>query len=98
MSEIIFQYGRYMMGPKNENITTRPEIQIMKATGIQMEQTKQKGLRLKVDVLEQLMEHLDEVQKVNFTGHIKINYSQGAIGRIEKFEEISKILKRASCL
>ena len=59
---------------------------------------EQKRLRLKVDVLEQLMEHLDELQKKKFTGHIKINYSQGAIGRIEKFEEISKMLRRASCL
>ena len=25
-----------------------------------------------------------------FTGHIKINFSQGGIGRIEKFEEILK--------
>jgi hypothetical protein len=26
-----------------------------------------------------------------FTGHIKINFSQGGIGRVEKFEEILKV-------
>jgi len=34
-----------------------------------------------VDVLKALMKH-------EFTGYIKINFSQGGIGRIEKFEEI----------
>jgi hypothetical protein len=42
----------------------------------------------KLDKLSVLMVKLitDE-----FTGHIKINFSQGGIGRVEKFEEILKI-------
>jgi hypothetical protein len=41
----------------------------------------------KLDKLSELMVKLitDE-----FTGHIKINFSQGGIGRVEKFEEILK--------
>ena len=41
----------------------------------------------KLDKLTELLRCLicDE-----FTGHIKINFSQGGIGRIEKFEEILK--------
>jgi hypothetical protein len=70
----------------------------MKVTGIQMEQAKRQQPLTKVDVLERLMEHMDELQKTKFTGHIKINYSQGAIGRIEKFEEISKIIKKKTCV
>jgi hypothetical protein len=34
-----------------------------------------------VDVISQLIDK-------EFTGHLKINFSQGGIGRIEKFEEI----------
>ncbi len=34
-----------------------------------------------VSVIRELMEN-------QFTGHLKINFSQGGIGRIEKFEEI----------
>ncbi|MEW6427392.1 MAG: hypothetical protein AB1568_05085 [Thermodesulfobacteriota bacterium] len=37
-----------------------------------------------------LLEYLALVGKDQFTGYIKINYSQGNIGRIEKFEEILK--------
>ena len=36
---------------------------------------------LLVTVIQELMEN-------RFTGHLKINFSQGGIGRIEKFEEI----------
>ena len=41
------------------------------------------------------MEKLDKLTELlhclicdEFTGHIKINFSQGGIGRVEKFEEI----------
>jgi len=35
-----------------------------------------------------LVEVLQEMIETEFTGHVKINFSQGGIGRIEKFEEI----------
>jgi len=40
--------------------------------------------------LERLMEYLESSKEKKFTGYIKINFSQGVIGRIEKFEEILK--------
>ena len=40
--------------------------------------------------LEQLIEYLQAGKCDQFTGYIKINFSQGSIGRIEKFEEIFK--------
>jgi hypothetical protein len=41
----------------------------------------------KLDKLSVLMVKLITEE---FTGHIKINFSQGGIGRVEKFEEILK--------
>ena len=41
----------------------------------------------KLDKLSMLMVKLITEE---FTGHIKINFSQGGIGRVEKFEEILK--------
>jgi hypothetical protein len=38
--------------------------------------------------LEKLKEVMKEMVEGEFTGHVKINFSQGGIGRIEKFEEI----------
>lgn len=35
-----------------------------------------------------LVEILQEMSDREFTGHVKINFSQGGIGRIEKFEEL----------
>ena len=40
------------------------------------------------DKLARLVEYLEAIKDDAFTGYIKINYSQGKIGRIEKFEEI----------
>ncbi len=37
---------------------------------------------------EKLVEYLKGIRDEEFTGYIKVNYSQGNIGRIEKFEEI----------
>ena len=42
------------------------------------------------DRLEKLAEHLETLRDQKFTGYIKINYSQGSIARIEKYEEILK--------
>lgn len=39
---------------------------------------------------DRLMEFLKTSKANRFTGYIKINFSQGNIGRIEKFEEILK--------
>ncbi len=40
--------------------------------------------------IERLVEYLEITKKQKFTGYIKINFSQGGISRIEKFEEILK--------
>ncbi|MGD9176115.1 MAG: hypothetical protein PVF29_18260 [Desulfobacterales bacterium] len=39
-----------------------------------------------------LLDYLRNLSKENFTGSIKINFSQGSIARVERFEEISKKL------
>jgi hypothetical protein len=38
--------------------------------------------------LADLLTVLQEMTEKEFTGHIKINFTQGGIGRIEKYEEI----------
>ena len=38
--------------------------------------------------LTKLMDYLHSIKDDNFTGYIKVNFSQGSIGRIERFEEI----------
>ncbi|MBN1105198.1 MAG: hypothetical protein JXL84_17425 [Deltaproteobacteria bacterium] len=43
-----------------------------------------------VEKLWRLTEVLRGLAEDKFTGYIKVNYSQGAIGRVEKFEEIMK--------
>jgi hypothetical protein len=40
--------------------------------------------------MKKFIQYLEEVQGQNFTGYIKVNFSQGSIGRIERFEEILK--------
>ncbi len=45
---------------------------------------------IKTRKLDKLIEHLLTIRGTQFTGYIKINFSQGNIGRIEKFEEILK--------
>lgn len=47
-----------------------------------------------MEKLEKLIEVLRSLIGDEFTGHIKINFSQGGIGRIEKFEEILKGLSK----
>lgn len=42
------------------------------------------------DKLKRLYEYLAAVRNENFTGYIKVNFSQGNLGRVEKFEEILK--------
>jgi hypothetical protein len=38
--------------------------------------------------LARLIKYLTGIQDQKFTGYIKVNFSQGTIGRIERFEEI----------
>jgi len=38
---------------------------------------------------KRLVEILEDMIDRDFTGHVKINFSQGGIGRIEKVEEIN---------
>jgi len=42
------------------------------------------------DKLERLVQYLEELRAESFTGYVKINYSQGGVGRIERFEEVLK--------
>lgn len=48
--------------------------------------TKKKDKHLKK--LDKLKDVMRDMVDGEFTGHVKINFSQGGIGRIEKFEEI----------
>lgn len=38
--------------------------------------------------LQEVLEYLVILEQSKFTGYIRINYSQGSVGRIEKMEEI----------
>ena len=44
-----------------------------------------------VEKLEKLVAVMTGLVGQDFTGHIKINFTQGSIGRVEKFEEILKV-------
>jgi hypothetical protein len=39
---------------------------------------------------KKLIKHLKQLQENKFTGYIKVNFSQGSVGRIEQFEEVLK--------
>lgn len=43
-----------------------------------------------MEKLNKLFEILKALIKSEFTGYIKVNFSQGGISRIEKYEEIMK--------
>ncbi|HBG04797.1 MAG: hypothetical protein A2075_11640 [Geobacteraceae bacterium GWC2_58_44] len=47
-----------------------------------------KGITNRMSRLADLLSAIQEMTETEFTGHIKINFSQGGIGRIEKYEEI----------
>jgi len=40
--------------------------------------------------LERLIDLMKALMEGQFTGYVKVNFSQGGIGRIEKFEEVLK--------
>jgi hypothetical protein len=46
----------------------------------------------KTQKLSRLIEYLKSLNDEQFTGYLKINFSQGSIARVERFEEISKKL------
>ena len=50
----------------------------------------QKPKTNKPDKLKQLYEYLSDIRNENFTGYIKVNFTQGNVGRVKKFEEILK--------
>jgi hypothetical protein len=45
---------------------------------------------LKGEKLSRIIELMKALADEKFTGYIKVNFTQGGIGRIEKFEEILK--------
>lgn len=47
-----------------------------------------KGISNKMSRLVDLVYAIQEMNEKEFTGYIKINFTQGGIGRIEKYEEI----------
>jgi hypothetical protein len=55
--------------------------------------TRENGAR--VNRLTDLMNVIQEMNEKEFTGYIKINFTQGGIGRIEKYEEILRGVQSA---
>jgi hypothetical protein len=43
-----------------------------------------------MDKLKKIAETIMALMEKKFTGYLKVNFSRGNIGRIEKFEEILK--------
>lgn len=41
--------------------------------------------------IDRLLELISRLAKDEFTGYIKINFTQGGVGRVEKYEEILKL-------
>jgi hypothetical protein len=66
-------------------ITTMQPTVIHNKQGLSKETLKDKKSEKK---LKRLMEYLKGIQTENFTGYIKVNFSQGSVGRVERFEEI----------
>jgi len=57
-------------------------------TAIKKSASRPKGMSNKMSRLADLVSAIQEMSEREFTGHIKINFTQGGIGRIEKYEEI----------
>jgi hypothetical protein len=43
--------------------------------------------------IDRLLDLISKLAKDQFTGHIKINFTQGGVGSVEKYEEILKMKK-----
>ena len=48
------------------------------------------GKNIQIERLKKVALYLKELQVKKFTGYIKVNFSQGSIAKIEKFEEVLK--------
>ncbi len=48
------------------------------------------GKKIQIERLKKVALYLKELQVKKFTGYIKVNFSQGSIAKIEKFEEVLK--------
>lgn len=46
--------------------------------------------RKKQDAVDRLMAVIKDLADQKFTGYLKLNFSQGSLARVEKFEEILK--------
>jgi hypothetical protein len=46
--------------------------------------------RDKEEKLREFFRYMKNLQEQRFTGYVKVNFSQGSLSRIEKFEEILK--------
>lgn len=55
-----------------------------------MAQGKVDQLPAPPDKIGRLIEHFNTLREGKFTGYVKVNFSQGNIGRVEQFEEILK--------
>lgn len=62
----------------------------MKTVNMKMVKSKTNPGDEQANKLERLMEMLRSMKESCFTGYIKINFSQGGIARVEKFEEVLK--------
>jgi len=46
--------------------------------------------RKKMDAVDRLVAVIKDLAAQKFTGYLKLNFSQGSLARVEKFEEILK--------
>ena len=60
--------------PKGPEVAYRVRPKVIRSTG--------------TDKLQRLIDYLLAANDQKFTGYIKVNFTQGSIGRIERFEEI----------
>ena len=65
----------------------------LKSSDKKNEQEEKKVFRLKK--LKLIQNEMESLLEAGFTGYVKINFSQGSIGRVEKFEEILKGIKNS---
>jgi len=62
----------------------------MQQSCLEQQPERKQAVKTKGDKLTKLWTAINGLIKGEFTGYIKINFTQGIIGRIEKFEEILK--------
>jgi hypothetical protein len=73
---------------ENDNTPDHPKGRRRLQPKVEVVKTVTKKKKEGTDKLNKLMAYLDSIRGQNFTGYIKVNFSQGSIGRIERFEEI----------